>query len=197
MLQYTELTSINQTYLNNLIYWSNNHPDLIRFLSTHCKTIYDKYIERFNSLLSRYIHKNYRVQVSDIQNASQIVLEVDQFMKRLEAEAQSMRIRTENTSHDECNDEVLSDEPLPADNNDANNVTKILEGKAYEETISKVSAWHKATLVDVLENKVKYAFQDQRKTGVTEIQQQLVIYENFLQKHVADRQKKATKAFEG
>ena len=148
-----------QVYLNNIIYWSNNRPRLLAFISAHCKTIYDKYIERYNSLLSRYLHRNYRVTIEDIQKASQIVLEVDKFVKRLEKEANDCK-KMDGNIHS-------------LENQDTAERARILEGNSYKATIERVGEWHKQVLKDILEKKIVYKFEDQWKDGVSQIDRQI------------------------
>src|SRR4051794_19933416 len=149
-------------------------------MSTHCKSIYDKYIERYNSLLSRHIHRNYRVNVSDIQHASQIVLEVDKFMKTLEQEVRRPKIKKQDTELE--NNNLADDEPLEVDC-DTDRNTKTLEGKKYKATVEKVGEWHKNVLKAVLEREVVYRYEDQWLIGLSCIQKQIDLYDEYLKKH--------------
>src|SRR6266498_792605 len=163
-----------QAYLNSIIYWSENCPGLLAFISAHCKTIYDKYIERYNSLLSRYLDRNYRVAIEDIQKASQIVLEVDKFVKRLEKEVKDCKEKAEYTH-------------LPSENQVSDERFHILEGKSYTVTIERVGEWHKQMLKDVLEKKTVYKFEDQWEDGISQINKQIDEYETYLRNSVKDK----------
>ena len=149
-------------------------------MSAHCKSIYDKYIERFNSLMSRHIHRNYRVSVSDIQQSSQIVLEVDKFMKKLEKEVRETR---------SGDNDVDDDDHASKGDRDTDKNTKILEGKRYKDTIEKVGEWHKGLLRAVLEKEQVYEFLDQWSVGVSQIQEQIDLYDKYLKKRVGSSAK--------